>query len=333
MTHTTEQDSIIRKIQKLLALGQSSNEAEANLAMARAQELLAKHNLEMAMIKDAVVAGGTVQAEEKREQTRISRSAQYKWQQSLWRAIAEANFCWYSVAEVFEGKRGTKSATSKVRVKRHLILGSESNVIAVRIMGEYLEDTMERILPFPNNERLSRSAISWKTGCAERLQERIEAMAEERKRASDAARPAEGSGTALVLRDVYQREYAANYDVRYGKGAHARMLASNAEWEAGRAEREAKAKADREQAEREWLEYLQNETPVQKKAREREEAKEREREAKARERRWRSWDAEARRNARKIDGDAYRAGKQDGDTISLDSQLPEGRTRKDRSLS
>jgi uncharacterized protein YoaH (UPF0181 family) len=327
-TNATEQESIIRKIQKLLALGQSSNEAEANLAMARAQELLAKHNLEMAMIKDAVVAGGTVQAEEKRENTRISRSAQYKWQQMLWEAICKANFCWYSVAEVFEGKRGTKATTSKVRVKRHMVLGSESNVMAVRIMGEYLEDTMERILPFPNNERLSRSAISWKTGCAERLAQRVVELAEQRKRESDAARST-SSGTAIVLRDVYQREYQANYDARYGKGAYARSLARNAEWEAGRAEREVKAKAEREQAEKEWLEYLQNETPAQKKTRERQEAKEAQREEAARRRRNRSWHNEQRRNAQRTDWDAYQAGREQGNEIGLDSQLAASQPRKE----
>lgn len=337
-TPQIENEGIIRKIQRLLALGQSPNEAEANLAMAKAQELLAKHNLEMAMVTDAVVAGGTTQAApEKREKARISRSAQYQWQRNLWKAIAEANFCWHSIVEVYDGKRG-EGKRSKVPVKRHMIIGRESNVIAVRLMGEYLEDTMERLLitvgGFSNQERLGRSAISWKTGCADRLVERIEAQAEERKRESDATRP-EGTSTstAIVLRDVYQSEYQANYDCKYGEGAWARKLLRDAEWEAGQAERQAKAEAERIQAEKEWLEYLQTETPEQKKAREKEEAKQRLREARASERMWRSWERQRRAEARKTDSRAYDAGNQAGSNISLNAQVAEGRTRKDRSIS
>ena len=89
--------SIIEKIKKLLNLAQSSCEAEASLAMARAQELLAKYNLDYAQVKDAELYGH--QQEEKREKTQVNRSAKYQWQVDLWAAIAEANFCWHWVRE------------------------------------------------------------------------------------------------------------------------------------------------------------------------------------------------------------------------------------------
>ncbi len=326
-TITPDTNDIIRKIQKLLALGQSPNEAEAALAMARAQTLLAKYNLDCAMVTETHVAGGTVGApEEKREKTRISRSAQYRWQRDIWKAIAEANFCWHSIVEVFEGKRG--KGTSKVRVKRHMILGRESNVIAVRLMGEYLEDTMERILPYPNSERLSRAAISWKTGCAARLIERIEQQAEERKQAD--VRPA-GESTALVLlRDVYQREYAANYDFRYGAGAHARRLLQDAEWQQGQAAREERARIEQEKKEKEWLEYLQNESPEQKRAREKKEANERLRQERAWERQTRSWERERIREASRLDRSAYRSGRSAAESINIGAQVKE--TEKGKQL-
>jgi hypothetical protein len=47
-----DRDKIIEKIAKLLRLSKSSNEHEAALALARAHELLQKHNLSMAEIKD-----------------------------------------------------------------------------------------------------------------------------------------------------------------------------------------------------------------------------------------------------------------------------------------
>lgn len=234
MANNEQNDTIIRKIQKLLALANNNpNEQEAASATARVQQLLADYNLELAMVTEARVAGATTatsEAEEKREKTRISRSAQYKWQRKLWKTIAESNFCFYWVAEVFEGKRGTKSTTSKVRVKRHMVLGRESNVMSVRILGEYLEDTIERMLPFPNSERLSRSANSWKEGAVDRLCSRIVAKTEEIKRASEAARSSNNC-TGLVLADVHQREYEANYDAQYGSGAWARKVAREAEWQ------------------------------------------------------------------------------------------------------
>lgn len=328
-------ENIIRRIQLLMQMANrpEGNEAEATNALALAQKLLAAHNLEMAMVLGTHVEGGTVAApEEKREKTKISRSAQYKWQREMWKALAEANFCWHSIIEVYEGKRG-KGKASRIPVKRHMILGRESNVIAVRLMGEYLEDTMERLLTtvggFTNQERLSRAAISWKSGCAERLIERIQEQAEARKRESDAA-PETGC-TGLVLRDVYQREYEANYDARYGQGAFQRKQIRDAEWEAGQAEREAKAKAEQEQAEREWLEYLQNETPQQKKARERQEEKDRIKQARANRRFWNRLYNEQEREAAKVDHEAVERGRRAGNDINLSTQISS--QRKDRSLS
>ncbi len=326
----TPNEDIIRKIQKLLALGQSPNEAEANLAMARAQEMLAKHNLEFAMVNATHVAGGTVEAApEKRERTKMSRSAKYQWQRELWEAIAKANFCWHSFIEVYEGKRGV-GVRSKVPVKRHAILGKESNVIAVRLMGEYLEDTMERLVidkgGFTNAERQSRGANSWKRGCADRLVERIQKQAEERKKEGDAARPA--NSTALVLRDIY---HALNYDATYGKGAHARHLLQDAEWEAGQAERERVAEVARLKAEKDWLEYLANESPAEKKKRERAEEKERIAQEKRDARSWRTYRNERYREASKIDSSAYTAGAHAGNKISLGAQVS-APGKKDRSL-
>lgn len=319
----TPSEDIIRKIQKLFSLAQSPNEAEATLAMNRAQALLAQYNLDSAMVMGTVVAGGTVApAPEKREKTRMNRSAQYEWQRMIWRVISEANFCFHSIIEVYEGKRG-KAGGSKRPVKRHLILGRESNVIAVRMMGEYLEDTMERILPYPNHERLSRSALSWKAGCAQRLAERITEQADARRQESDAA----AGGTALVLRDVYRSEYEANYDTKFGAGAHQWMLDESEEYKAGAPERERLKKEAAEKAEREWLEYLQSETPQQKKRREREEAREEIRAQRASDRYSRSYWRERDEQAAKIDKTAYRAGSSAGSSIGLGTQVSDAKIR------
>lgn len=322
-------DSVIRKIQKLLSMaaGAEGNEAEATLAMARAQELLAVYNLDYAMVAAANVAGGTVAAApEKREQTDISRSAKMEWQRDLWRTIAEANFCHHWIIYRYEGKRGV-GKRSKVAVKRHAVLGRVSNVMAVRLMGEYLEDTIERMLPYPNNERMSRSANSWKAGAADRLCERIREQAEKRM---DAPLPvANKNSKALTLRTFSDAEWAANYDARRGEGAWARKLLRDAEWEAGQIEREQRAAEETAKAEREWLEYLQNETPDQKQAREKKEAKERrEEERREARRRPRRYSYRETYDARSADSSAYTAGAKAGNKISLAAQVGKGEEKK-----
>lgn len=330
-----EIDSVIRKIQKMFAMASDNHsQAEAELMMARAQELLAKYNLDATMVTEANVAGGTVAAApEKRTKTRMTRSAQYQWQRDMWREISEANFCWHSVIEVYAAKRsagGEEGKTSKKPVKRHLVLGKESNVMAVRIMGEYLEDTMERLLPYPNAERLSRAAINWKAGCAERLCERIREQAEQRKMEGEAAKSASAGSTAMVLRDVYQAEYAGNYDFRNGDEAYARKLLQDAEWEQGQEERNKRAQEYREQKEREYLAFLANESPADKKKREKAEAAQRLKDERANDRYSRTWHNERYREMVKRDPDARRAGREKADSIGLASQV--GSQRKDRTL-
>jgi len=326
-----EQENIIRKIQKLLALSKSSNEAEASLAASRAQELLAQHNLDYAMIQDAVVAGGTNQpAPEKRDKVRMKRSAMYKWQRELWEAIAEANFCWWSLITCSEPSQYRKDKYTgepiMKHVRRHLILGRESNVIAVQMLGEYLCDTIERLVPYPQQQFLSRDAVNWRAGCADTLMQRIREDAESRKKKQEHQAKA-SDGALILLRDVYQHEYEANWDFKYGEGSYRRKQLMDAEWEAGQAERDRRAAEQEEKEEREWLEYLKNETPEQKKAREKQEAKERLKDSRRRSRGY-SWTEQDRREAARVDSSAYHSGKQAGKSISLSQQVKDNSRRR-----
>ncbi len=311
---------IIDKIQKLLRLSNSPNETEANLAMQRVQEILAKYNLDMAMVKESAPESQTAKDAGKRAQTRMKRSAQYEWQRNLWKALAEANFCWHWIVEVFEGKRGA-SGGSKRPVKRHMILGSEANVIAVQMMGEYLEDTMERLLTsvggFTNAERLGRSALSWKAGCAERLIERIEADANRRKQAGDAPASSDApASTAIVLRNVYQSEFQANYEARHGEGSWARKLARDA--------RPVRLSASwKREAEKARLAKLAAETPAEKARRERDEAKQQERDNKW----WDNWARKQREKDARIDHRAFDQGRKTANDINLSTQVGQGSDR------
>lgn len=331
------QDDVIRKIQKLLSLGKSSNEAEASLAMARAQELLAKHNLDFAMVKDSVVEGGVNQPlPEKREKTKIDRSAKFQWQRDLWKAVAESNFCWYWTADIWEPRKKEMSSEEwnkkwwlekKVHVKRHMVLGKQSNVVMVTAMGDYLMDTIERLCPYKGKERDSRSGLSFRRGMAETLSERVREKARKMQKESV---PTES--TALTIRDVAMAEFQANYDARYGEGAYARKLLSDSEWEAGREQREKEAEEARVKAELDWLEYLKNETPAQKLQREKKEERERLRQEREDEKAYYSWSHKRYQQAKRTDAVAYDAGRDAGKKVSLASQVDAGRARKERAL-
>src|SRR3712207_287418 len=59
MTAAHEIDRVVERIKKLLALTSSQNPNEAALAASKAQELLFRHNLSMAMVEAATEGGNS----------------------------------------------------------------------------------------------------------------------------------------------------------------------------------------------------------------------------------------------------------------------------------
>lgn len=344
MTPIQEQisDNVVRKIQLLLQLAERTkgNEAEAAAAMGRAQELLAKYNLDLATVQDKVVAGGTNTPDDamaKRDYAVTKRSAMYKWQQNLVRAIAEANYCRYWVAEVKEElyipkskRRWSDDDAMQMRdVKRHKVLGRTANTMSVMIMVDYLMDTIERLLPYPQAERLSRSANSWREGCSDRLIERIQEKAEAMKTADYATQGEAAYSTAIAIRNVATAEEVGNYDHINGAGAWARKLAREAEYEAGRPEREARWAAQREEREKKEIAELEakllNETPEEKKKRLKKEEKAAEASRRYSERYWDRQERKEERESARRDHTAYASGSRTAEKIGLDAQLKPGR--------
>jgi hypothetical protein len=222
----TVTDDVVRKIQLLFALAEraAGNEAEAAAAMAKAQELLAKHNLDLATVQDAAVAGGVnaTKAEARHEKADAKRNATYKWTQDLYRAVAEANYCKYWAAET----RVENEKTGRVRwVKRHRVLGRVDNTTVVLMMGDYLYATIMRLLPYDKTSRLSADAIAWCEGCVARLSERIAAKAEAMRTPDYAAQGEAGYCTAIAVRDMAAAEEIGNYEAEHGP----RLLGPEAE--------------------------------------------------------------------------------------------------------
>jgi hypothetical protein len=213
------------------------------------------------------------------------------------------------------GPRHTSNVRESRGKKRHVILGRHSNVIAVQTMGEYLEDTLSSMTAGLGDG----AAINWKNGCVDRLVERIRENFDSNE-GTGAATAEEG---ALILKSLADREHAGNYDFRNGEGAWARKLIADEKWERER-------QAEEERAEKEWLEYLANETPEQKERR----RKEAERELRLRRSRStgvrdaQRWATEHRKEAARVGNDFYKAGKKAGETISLNRQVGSGKAKQ-----
>ena len=322
-------DDVVRKIQLLLNLAEraAGNEAEASAAMAKAQDILAKYNLDLATVQDAVVAGGTnaAKAEAAREKREAKRNATYAWTRGLYRAVAEANYCKYWTADV----RVESASTGRVRwVKRHKVLGRVENTTVVLMMGDYLYATVMRLLPYDKSSWLSADALAWCDGCVERLAERIAARAEAMRTPDYASQGEAGYSTALAMRSMAEAEEAGNYDAEHGAGSWARKLARDAKyaedmkvWDAGREERLARAAAENDAR-------LAAETPSERakrvKAEERQAAKDAE---------WarKYWDRQyekSRRDEARRSSSAYRSGRAAGGSIGIDQQVGGGKAAK-----
>lgn len=268
------------------------DEAEAAAAMDKVQTLLAEYNLSLAEVSEA--QGASRSTEDKRVKETYKRGAMYKYQGSLWGMIAHCNFCFHWLTPVMKNGRKVNN--------HHYFVGREANVIAVKIMGDYLEATINRLCPWQGKDCVSRSAISWKEGCSARLEARLYERKEALERQSDEHHTANAQGVAIVLRDVRQTEYEKNFDAMYGEGAYVRS--------------QERTRLREEARKTEIVPAEKPETEAQRTKREAQEAKQRERYDRKRQQHWKNKDITA-----------YFAGAKAADTIGLDVQVPAGQER------
>lgn len=317
-------DKTIERIKKLLALANNNpNEAEAEAAMAKAQEMLEAHNLDMSVI------GNTAQGRPRADQKQ--KGGLYGWQRSLWQAVAEMNFCnYWSI-------KGLKAGSTY----EHRILGSSVNVLSTQLMSEYLQQAIERLAQQWAKENglksvFVREAIAYREGMAARIVERLQAererkLAEERRKEAERKAAANHPGaapttSALTLVDVTRDEADLNNDYINGweEGTTAQNRRNDeARRAAWRAEAEERARVHEEKMASD---------PAYRAAREAEQ--------KANEEYWAEWDKEfakkaARRAAnppkpryRKATPEeerqglaGYREGRDKGDAVSLNQQV------------
>jgi len=300
---------ISAKIEKLMRLSTSPNEHEAALAAEKVQELLSTYNLDMLQVEKHTQNDPATRKDER------LKGGLYKWQRSLWKQVAENNWCMYW------SHRGLAKGSSY----EHQVLGSKINVLAARLMAEYLEQAVERITRDAYNNvpqsYYSKAAIAFREGMADRICSRLRTRRYEEREAAKKAKAeaaARGDDKALTILDVDDAEKYANEDYRNGwaPGTAARKAAERKaeherwikEWEDQRAAEKAKEEAFKRDFPEEWA------------AREAKRAKDAEREAKRQARN------ESRRRGRWHYKDEtrhsdYYKGYDRGNEVSLDRQV------------
>ncbi len=237
---TPEMLKAVERVQKLLNLaGNNPNKEEADLAAAKAQEILTSFNLDIAAVEKA-----SGQASGKREEMH-ERGGFYKWQAELWQAVAELNFCMYWCQEYYipQKERHIAEGRSSLRKqKRHRLIGRTVNTTATKLMATYLEEAIERAvrenLNIGAKDQHSNYANSFRKGCVSELTSKIgrkyrERLEEERAKTRAATptqqhAPQGSSSTALTLTSYIKSEEDANKDFIYGEGYSARCRAQSA---------------------------------------------------------------------------------------------------------
>lgn len=250
---TDAERAVLEKVRKLLDKAASSEHPpEQEAFQKKAEELLLQHNLDAAMVDRS---GGQSGA---REDARV-RGGFYAWQQELWKAVAELNFCLYWTQTYFvpQLSRFVETRGSRRRQKRHRLVGRTVNTLATRNLAEYLEQAIERELLAicQPGDLMSNYAHSFRRGAAaelmdkiaERYRERVNLAEAAAKRAEADALRAAASGhsaaTGMTIVDLTKSEEDANRDFLHGEGFSARQRAAAAAGARRRAESEARQAA------------------------------------------------------------------------------------------
>lgn len=242
MTETTSQtgrqapEEVLEKIKKLLKLaGNNENEHEAALALGKAQELMEQWNLDAGAVERSGDGGGKRQEE-------MVEGGFFLYQQELWEAVADLNFCMYwSQKELRpcgpDGYRRDAQGRLSRTFRRHRVLGSRLNTATTVAMAQYLEKAIERLAKeeFPGR-KLDNYVMSYRQGMAYRLCEKLRDRRRDKLAQEDAAaqealkRKGVSTATALTLSSVKEQEEQANYDHEYGEGAWARRKERRAQY-------------------------------------------------------------------------------------------------------
>lgn len=208
-------------IEKLLNLAANAGTpAEAALAAAKAQAMLAEHNLSEAHLEDTQSKQSA-----KREEAKVEGGA-FVFQRELWKSVAELNFChyWPRKRRYIDGKQLPKP------LREHCLIGRVVNTRMSIAMASYLQGAIERLARERVGEEgwlmSSRWAWSYRKGAAQGVIDRIRDRRqttlnkeERERRAAVKAKVDSAAGTALTIASFSKTEEEANYAFQHGEDA------------------------------------------------------------------------------------------------------------------
>lgn len=175
-------NSLLEKINKLLALANSPNENEAALAAEKATELLTKYNLTIADLgpgEEEDVTTGTV------ETTR----RYVAWKMLILAGIATANGC--------------RAMRSKNNGNMTLI-GMQTNITVSQRLYEYLTKAVERLAK--RHKGKGRAFLhAFRVGCATRLRHRLEKRRKDMEQEGIAGNSESSPTPAIVVRSMFEK--------------------------------------------------------------------------------------------------------------------------------
>jgi hypothetical protein len=287
-------DSIKSRIRKMLAVSNdpNANTNMAEIAASKVQAMLAEYNLELNQVALGEGDGKSAADPDAARGRFDGLATRSEWQSTILKAVARNNFCLVY-----------RDWSAGDDPECYGLIGRKLNMLTTMQVYQYLIQTIERLCPIKDKRR-AKFINSFKEGCADRLNGRLNAQRAESEAASRAKRGEQprGDGSSLVLADVYSTEEDLNNDFRNG-------------WEVGRSARERMASEARWAAERE---ARRNAPPEPERVLTAEERREREAAEKESRRYWKRRDAE---EAAKRDPAAYAMGRDAGATISLNRQV------------
>jgi Protein of unknown function (DUF2786) len=185
---------IVDKIRKILALAaRGGTEAEGNAAMAKAQELLALHNL----TAEQVIS--SERHEDKVTEDRTATGARMNWKDYIHHAVARLYFC-----------TAVKSGRSIV------IIGKPADIAVARLIADYVIASAEKMIETLPSDRRFRN--SWRVGFAGRISTRADDLIRQAKAGTVVD---SSTSTELALRPMYDAAKQANDD--YTRSTFGRM--------------------------------------------------------------------------------------------------------------
>lgn len=188
MTDTANQEKIIDRVKKMLALANCSGaaEGERDNALRMAYNLLAKYNLTM----DQVDAHNATPQEARESQQ--AKFVVYPWARSIASIVGELFFCNYYFMRSGTGKQAT-----------HVFIGKASNAATAQYMSEFVVRSVTREAARLYGSAISPEGRSFAVGVVYKLRERVREIKETLNKESS-------TGTEVALVNLAKAEKEAN---------------------------------------------------------------------------------------------------------------------------